>query len=172
MAHDRRLAESPFPGDSGDAPVRLRERLRTAQDGTRPSYLQALVELGAARLLVPVIAEVTRAAAGVGGVLMDKEADMAVVGLQTPDGRRCAVAFTGLDSLAAWHPQARPVPVTLDQVAAAALDDSSSALIVDPAGPAALILETELLTPFAEGRRLVQLADGGFGWLTAAPSPE
>lgn len=172
MAHDRRLAESPFPGDAGDAPERLRERLRIAQDGTHSSYLQALVELGAARLLVPVIAEVTRVAAGAKGVQVDKEADMAVVGLQTSDGRRCAVAFTGLDSLAAWHPEARPVPVTIDQAAAAALDDSSSALIVDPAGPAALVLESDLLTSFAEGRRLVQLADGGFGWLTAAPSPE
>lgn len=172
MASDRQLADTPFPGDTGDASERLRERLRNAQDASRSSYLRALVELGTARLLVPVVAETTRAATGHGGLQVDKEADMAVVGLQTPDGRRCAVAFTGLDSLAAWHPHARPVPVTLDRVAAAALDDSSAALIVDPAGPAALVVELDLLEAFAAGRRLVELPDGGFGWLTSVPDHE
>ena len=172
MVHERRLAESPFPGDDGKAADPVRERLRTAQDGTSDSYLAAVVELGTARLLVPVVAEVTRTATGHGGLHSDKEADMAVVGMQTADGRRAAVAFTGLDSLTAWHPDARPVPVTIDTVAAAALSDGSVALIVDPAGPAALALEIDLLTAFAEGRRLVRLDDGGFGWLISVPDGE
>ncbi len=172
MVHERQLAESPFPGDDGRAADPVRDRLRTAQDGTSDSYLAAVVELGTARLLVPVVAQLTGSATGHAGLQVDKEADMAVVGLQTPDGRRCAVAFTGLDSLAAWHPEARPVPVTIDTVAEAALSDGSVALIVDPAGPAALALESDLLTAFADGRRLVRLDDGGFGWLAAVPDRE
>ena len=42
---------------------------------------------------------------------------MAVVLLQTADGRRAMLAFTGLDSLQAWDATARPVPVTLDVAA-------------------------------------------------------
>lgn len=166
MVHDRQLADSPFPGDDGSASDLVRDQLRLAQDGTTTTYLAAVAALGGARLLVPVVAEVTRTASGSRGLQVDKEADMAVVGLQTPDGRRAAVAFTGLDALTSWHPTARPVPVTIDKAAAAALDDHAVALIIDPAGPASLALETDLLTSLAAGHRLVVLDDGGFGWLT------
>jgi hypothetical protein len=181
VVHERQLSASGFPGDDGSASAQLREVLRAAGDGTPTSYLTAIAALGEARLLVPVVAQATEVGSGphdvgstVGGdvgrdVGGDKEAEMAVVGLQTPDGRRAAVAFTGLDSLGAWHPGARPVPVTIDKVAEAAIADGSVALVVDPAGPASLALETDLLTSFAAGRRLVRLDDGGFGWLTSVP---
>ena len=175
MVHERQIADSPFPGDEGYASEVVRERLAAALDQTVPSYLAAVAALGGARLLVPVVAEVTRTGsvpdAHGRGLSTDKEADMAVVGLQTPDGRRAAVAFTGQDSLRAWHPQARPVPVTIDKAAAAALDDRADALIIDPAGPAPLALERDLLSSFAAGHRLVILDDGGYGWLTSAPGP-
>lgn len=171
MAHDRQLAESEFPGDDGGASELIRDRLRQAQDGTPNSYLVAVAALGSARLLVPVVAEVTASGDGPDGLRVDKEADMAVVGLQIPDGRRAAVAFTGLDSLAAWHPTARPVPVTIDKAAVAAMDDRAAALIIDPAGPASLALEVDLLRQFAAGHRLVILDDGGFGWLTPGNTP-
>ena len=67
----------------------------------------------------------------------------------------------GLDSLAAWHPGPGPVPVTMDVLAEAAMDDGAVALIVDAAGPAPLVLESDLLTPSprvadwsARGRRI------------------
>lgn len=176
MPHDRELAPSPYPGDDGQAPAALRELLERASRGDQVSYLRAVAGLGAARLLVPVVAEVTRTGTtghgsgghGSRGLRVDKEADMSVVLLQTADGRRCGLAFTGLDALASWHPQARPVPVTIDVVARAALDDRADALIIDTAGPAALVLERQLLDAFADGRRLVELDDGGFGWLSVA----
>jgi hypothetical protein len=179
VVHERQLSESGFPGDDGAASAQLREVLRAAGDGTPTSYLAAVAALGEARLLVPVVAQATRTGSGPDDagshagshITSDKEAEMAVVGLQTPDGRRAAVAFTGLDSLGAWHPGARPVPVTIDTVAEAAIADGSVALVVDPAGPASLALETDLLTNFAAGRRLVRLDDGGFGWLTSVPDP-
>ncbi len=163
---DRQLAASPFPGDDGQASPFLRERLQAATDGAQDSYLRAVATLGSARLLVPVVAEVTRTGEAGGGLRVDKEADMSVVLWQTSDGRRCGMAFTGLDSLAAWHADARPVPVTLDVLARAALDDRADAVIIDAAGPAALVLERELLDAFAGGQRLVVLEDGGFGWLS------
>ena len=167
MPHDRTLADSPFPGDDGQASPSVRERLHAASDGAQDSYLRAVAALGTARLLVPVVAEVTRSATADGGLRVDKEADMSVVLWETSDGRRCGMAFTGLDSLAAWHAEARPVPVTLDVLAQAAIDDRADAVIVDAAGPAALVIERVLLDAFAGGQRLVELEDGGFGWLSA-----
>ena len=45
------------------------------------------------------------------------------------------LAFTGLDSLHAWDPAARPVPVSGSMAASAALDDDATALVIDVCGP-------------------------------------
>lgn len=171
MTHDRQLAFSAFPGDDGHASQSLRTQLALAADGSAETYLRAVAALGEARLLVPVVAGVTEVGHSSGGLRVEKEADMSVVSWQAGDGRRCAVGFTGLDSLAAWHPEARPVPATVDVLAKAALDDHAVALIIDVAGPASLVLEGELLNALARGQRLVALSDGGFGWLSASSDP-
>jgi hypothetical protein len=170
VPHDRQLAGSPFPSDDGQAAPLVRERLQAASDGDQASYLRAVATLGAARLLVPVVAAVTSSAAVDGGLRVDKEAEMSVISWQTSDGRRCGMAFTGLDSLSAWHAEARPVPVTLDVLARSALDDGADAVIVDAAGPGPLVIERDLLDALAQGQRLVELEDGGFGWLSASRS--
>ncbi|HEY5847753.1 MAG TPA: SseB family protein [Microlunatus sp.] len=171
MIHDRQLASSAFPGDDGQASESLRTQLALATDGSADSYLRAVAALGEARLLVPVVAAVTETGSSSGGLRVEKEADMSVVLWQAADGRRCAVGFTGLDSLAAWHPEARPVPVTVDVLAKAALDDHAVALIIDVAGPASLVVEGDLLSTLANGQRLVALSDGGFGWLSLSSEP-
>ncbi len=166
--HERSLSTSPFPDDDGTARPPTRAALAAA-DGTVPGYLRAVAALGGERLLAPVVATATRGGQTVGGLTTDKEAEMAVVFLQAADGRRAAVCFTGLDALQQWQPDARPVPVTLDLMAATTLREGAVALLVDPAGPASLVIEQEILTELAAGRRLVALDDGGFGWLAAAP---
>ena len=80
------------------------------------------------------------------------------------------LAFTGLDALQSWQPAARPVPVTLDHAAATAQAEGATAVLVDCTGPAALAIEGEVLAALAAGHRLVETADGGFGW--AIPAPE
>jgi hypothetical protein len=108
------------------------------------------------------------AGSGSQGRLSDKEAEMAVVLLQTAGGRRAMLAFTGMDSLRAWDADARPVPVTLDLAAQAATADAAAALLVDVAGPHPLVIDDEVLTELAQGHRLMELAGGRFGW--AVPS--
>lgn len=104
---------------------------------------------------------------------IEKEAEMAVVLLQTGDGRRALLAFTGLDALQSWSAEARPVPVTLDLAAQSAVADQATALLVDFAGPHPLVIEGQVLVELAQGHRLVELDDGGFGWAVASdPSPE
>lgn len=170
MDHERTLAPSSFPGDDGSASPSTRGRLAGAAAGSEPTaYLRAVAALCTDRLLVPVVATATRMGETTGGLASDKEAEMAVVMLRMPDGRQALLAFTGLDALQAWQPVARPVPVTLDRAAEAALAEGATAVLVDCAGPATLVIEGEVLASLAAGHRLVETGDGEFGWAMAAP---
>lgn len=163
--HQRALNPSAFPGDTGEATPGTR-RLLAAQnrDRTVSAYLAAVAALCGDRLLVPVVATATRRAEAAPGRVSDAEAEMSVVGLRLADGRRALLAFTGLDSLAAWDPAARPVPVTVDAAAGAARDDGADAVLVDPAGPDPLLIDGEVLDRLGAGHRLVDLGGGEFGW--------
>ena len=171
MDHERTLAPSPFPGDDGSASSDTRDALARAVRATTPAaYLRAVATLCTDRLLVPVVATATRLGETAGGLASDKEAEMAVVMLRTADGRQAMLAFTGLDSLQAWQPDTRPVPITLDRLAATAQTEGAAAVLVDFAGPAPLVVEGEVLSSLAAGHRLVETSDGEFGW--AIPASE
>lgn len=173
MDHQRTLAFSPFPGDDGQASAEVRARLAAAQPGAdAAAYLRAVAALCGARVLVPVVATATSLATSDDGLASDKEAEMSVVSLTGPDGGRALLAFTGLDAMQAWDARARPVPATLDVTAQAARADGAAAVLVDVAGPYPLVVEGDVLTALADGRRVVELADGSFGWASLAPAPE
>ena len=132
------------------------------------AYLRAVAALCGDRLLVPVVATATRLGETVAGAASDKEAEMSVVSLQAQDGRRALLAFTGLDALQSWQPDARPVPVTVDRAAQAARSEDLTAVLIDVAGPNAFVIDGEVLEELAAGHRLVELADGEFGWVINA----
>ncbi len=134
------------------------------------AYLRAVAALCGDRLLVPVVATATRLEETVAGLPSDKEAEMAVVTLQAEDGRRALLAFTGLDALQSWQPDARPVPVTVDQAAQTARSEGLTAVLIDVAGPHAFVIEGDILSELAAGHRLVELSEGEFGWVI--PTPE
>ncbi len=167
MQHERVLATSTFPGDTGEATLRTRELL--AEFTASPlidTYLAVLEALCGDRVLVPVVATATKLGRTTGGLGSDKEADMSVVGIQSADGRRALLAFTGMDSLVRWDARARPVPVTLDTAAEATLSDGAAALVIDVAGPDPVVVDGEVLAQLAAGHRVVRL-DDGFGWAVA-----
>jgi hypothetical protein len=168
--HRRRLAASPFPGDTGVAHAETRRLMAAAAaEATRLAYLRAVAALCGDRLLVPVVATATHLGETVAGLTSDKEAEMAVVTLRAQDGRHALLAFSGLDALQGWQSDARPVPVTVDRAAHTARTEGLTAVIVDVAGPHALVIEGEVLGELAAGHRLVELAEGEFGWIMPAP---
>ena len=170
MDHQRQLAASPFPGDTGAANAETRRLMAAAAAEATPlTYLRAVAALCGERLLVPVVATATRLGKTVAGLTSDKEAEMSVVTLRVQDGRHALLAFTGLDALQGWQPYARPVPVTLDRVAHTARTERLTAVLIDVAGPHALVIEGEVLGELAAGHRLVELEEGEFGWITPAP---
>lgn len=95
---------------------------------------------------------------------------MAAISVQGADGERALLAFTGLDSLVAWNRTARPVPCTLDDLAATVAEAGSNALLLDLAGPQPFTIEGEMLESLAAGRRLVEFEDGTFGWVQVEPT--
>lgn len=160
----RTLTGTGFDGDTGAADSELTAALRAVRaeidTGEVTAVEQRLVAaVAAARLLVPVVAvpgEVDTA----GGLAVDVSSDMAVVTLTAPDGARALPAFTSLDTLAAWDPRARPVPVDASRAAQAAVQEGCQVIVLDPPRPgtppqeaaSAYVLRGSMVWALAMGR--------------------
>jgi SseB protein N-terminal domain len=151
----RSIAGRPYPDDDGSADPRVSAALAAYAAG-RGSEHTALAALAACRLLVPVVALLTEDEAGDAGLRREKTSEMALPTLIGHDGRRALLAFTCLDSLARWRPDARPLPVTAAQVWRAGTAEAG-AVVIDVAGPVPLAVA---------GARLEALASSG-----AVPPP-
>jgi SseB protein N-terminal domain len=158
-----------FRGDRGEADPRVAAALAAYQAG-QGSEQAALGALTAARLLVPVIAEPSHKEPShkepshkepshkepshkeqSGKDQGDKESVMVLPTLIGRDGRAAILAFTGLDALARWRPDARPVPAGADRVWRAAVADGC-AVVIDVAGPVPLAVEGARLAALAAGQ--------------------
>lgn len=151
MNHDRSLAAPQFPGDDGTVDPRL-----TSAFGDDVAVLQALPDV---RVFVPIVALLGEVPAE-----GDKNADMAAVLMTGADGRQALLAFSSVATMAAWDPQARPVPILGKDAAQATLDEGASAILLDLANPGFTVIEDEDVKHLAAGHRLVQSA-AGTAWL-------
>ena len=168
MVEPRRILEPGFAGDSGGSDPALRVALAAyAVDEGR--HLEVLAALSSARLLVPVVAVLGEVDVDEAGLAHDKTSDMATALLTGRDGRQALLAFTGLEALAAWRADARPVPVAASLAARSALQEGASALLVDVAGPTTYAVEGEPLEGLARGWSVVRTDEG---WAWSAPAAE
>ena len=147
----RDLAAPAFPDDDGAADPALTTALAAYGSGAG-DYDAAFAALAPSRLIVPVVAVLGEVEVDEQGLARDKSADMAAVLMQGLDGRRALLAFTSLATLAAWNPEARPVPVPARTAALAAVQEDAAALVVDVAGPVTFVVEGAALTRLATGR--------------------
>lgn len=156
MSRVRSLAKPAFPDDDGavDADVRAATQ-EYARTGRLAGVLAALTRT---RVIVPVVALPARGEPGAA-----KEGDMAAVLMTGADGRTALLAFSGLDPMRSWDPQARPVAVSMFDAARAARSEGASAIVLDVAGPVRVVVEAEDLTHLADGERLVRTPHG-YGW--------
>lgn len=145
MAHQpgrgRSLAQPAFPDDDGAADPDVRALLA---DATLPPRVKARA-LREVRLLAPVVAVLD--AASEGGE--EKDSHMAVVSVLNTEGEAALLAFSGIDSLAAWDPAARPVPARGRDLADAARAEGARGIVVDLAGPARVVLADDALAALA-----------------------
>ncbi|GAA4739281.1 hypothetical protein GCM10025783_07580 [Amnibacterium soli] len=128
----RSFEPSPWAGDDGTADAGYVAALAAFRAGeTGP---EAVVDaLRGARLLVPLLAEVGATGETASGHVFDKQAELALVTVAGPDGRRVLPAFSSADAMRAWNPSARPVPAPARQVALGAASDGTELVVIDPA---------------------------------------
>jgi hypothetical protein len=169
-AGSRRIPDPGFPGDDGAGDPVLRSAL-AAYAGDPRRREDVLLALAGARLLVPVVAVLGESEVDQHGLRHDKTTDMATALLTGRDGRQALLAFTGLDSLAAWREDARPVPVTTALAARSAIQEGAAALVIDVAGPTTYAVDGDVLEALARGWTLVRTAQG-LAWAGARPDVE
>ena len=174
MSHDpdpagvrRTIPDPGFAGDDGSADAALAAALAAfAVDPER--HLEVFLALQRSRLLVPVVAVLGDVEVDEAGPAHDKTSDMPVSSevematalLTGRDGRQALLAFTSLETLAGWRPEARPVPVAAPVAARSALQEGAAALLVDVAGPTSYAVEGRLLEALARGWTLGLTPDG------------
>ncbi len=118
-----------FQGDTGQADPQLRALLGDPE--TYAAQRRIVDRLVQGRLLIPVVANLDeKDATGA-----DKHSHMATVTITNELGHKALVCFTGVDSVALWRPDARPIPVAGVEAAQAALQEDCDALLIDIAGP-------------------------------------
>jgi len=139
-----------FRHDRGAADPRVAAALAAYLAG-QGSEQAALSALASARLLVPVVATLAGGAGTTDASQGDKNSEMALPTLIGRDGRPALPAFTGLDALTRWRPDARPVPAEADRVWRAAVAEGC-AVVIDVAGPVPLAVEGARLAALAAGR--------------------
>jgi SseB protein N-terminal domain len=162
-AHQRNLLSTGFDGDDGTADPALIEILAAARQDEAGVYA-AYAALVGRRVLVPVVAILGESEAaetlGPDGTPLrrDKDSDMAVITLVAGDGVKALPAFTSVRALGEWgakagYPQARPIPVTIETAAAAALQENASVLLLDLGGPGRFEISGSGLRAFAQKRK-------------------
>ena len=145
----RELSPSGFDTDTGAADPALLAALAAPGDDVA---LMAAVEAG--RFLVPIVAEPTEVDTS-GEHAVDSQVDLAAVTLVAPDGMRALPVFSGIEAVAAWDPEARPVPVTPARAGQAAVSEGCEVIVVDVAGPATRVLRPSMVWALAQQRRWV-----------------
>lgn len=117
-----------FDGDDGLTPpaVAAAREGFIAGEIEEAEFVNALL---GQRLFVPVLATGTGDAEH-----GDKEADISLVSLTAPDGRRAMPAFSSVEGLTAWHTEARPVAAEAERIMLAALAEEAELVVLDPGG--------------------------------------
>ena len=111
--------------------------------------------LATARVFIPVVASLAEDQIGEHGFVEDKEADMALVTITAPDGRTALPAFTSVDRLQAWHPEARPVAVYAARAALSAVSDGAQLMVVDPGAEVTFVLRRPAVWALAQQREWI-----------------
>ncbi|WP_315098048.1 SseB family protein [uncultured Cellulomonas sp.] len=146
---------SPFAGDDGTADPAVAAALDAIDRGV--GTVAGLVEaLTGTRVLVPVLAELEVEDTVVHGGhahTVDKEASAGIVALRSPDGRTALPVFTSVATMAAWRPDARPVPSDVARAALSAVTEGWEVLVVDPGGPTTVLVPRPAVWALAQQER-------------------
>jgi hypothetical protein len=111
-----------------------------AVDQPGPRERAVFAALTTARVFIPIVARLGQGAEGVTGLAADKEAEMALVTLTAPDGRKALPVFSSTAALTRWHAEARPVAAYAARAALAAAAEDAELMVLDPGGAVTVVL--------------------------------
>lgn len=137
-----------FDADDGAPDERLEAALEALGRGGREEAV--IAALASARVFVPVVASLAEGGLGEHGFAEDKEADMALVTLSAPDGRKALPAFTSVARLEAWHAEARPVAVFAPRAALSAVSEGAELLVIDPGAEVTFVVRRPAVWALAQ----------------------
>ena len=140
-----------FEDDDGAADAGYLAALAALGAGTGDEA-SVVASLATARVFVPILATLAEEGRGAGGLHADKQADMALVTLKAPDGRTAMPVFTTAASLAAWHPEARPVAVYAARAALSAVAEGAELLVLDPGSAVTFVVRRPAVWALAQQR--------------------
>jgi hypothetical protein len=143
----KHIPDPGFAGDDGSADPALVAALAAWAAGGPPDPVYAALVDG--RVMVPVVARAVNVDVVTGA---DKETDMMLVTIRGEDGRTALPAFTSLQALVDWNPEARPVPVAASTACLSTVAEQGELLVLDPGGPVTFPVEGPALRALAQGR--------------------
>ncbi len=126
--------------------------LRGVTDELGAGERAVLAALTTARVFIPIVAEVSRQARTDAGLEADTEADMSLVTLSAPDGRKALPVFSSTAALQQWHPAARPVAAYAARAALAAVSEGAELLVLDPGEAMTFVLRRPAVWALAQQR--------------------
>ena len=138
-----------FDQDDGAADAGYLAAVADLAAGTG-SEAAVVAALATARLFVPIVATLGEEAEGHDGLTSDKQADMALVTLTAPDGRKALPAFTSVAALQRWHPDARPVAAYTARAALSAVSEEAQLMVLDPGGDVTFVVRRPALWALAQ----------------------
>lgn len=138
-----------FEDDDGTADAGYLAAVEQLREGSGDEAA-VVRSLATARVFIPIVAQLAEEADGGHGVQVDKQADMALVTLKAPDGRKAMPAFTSAAALADWHPDARPVAVYAARAALSAVAEGAELMVLDPGSPVAFVVRRPALWALAQ----------------------
>lgn len=157
----RSFEANPFAGDDGSADPALIEALTRFRAGDA-SVVGVIEAYRAARLLIPLIAEKGDEGVGAHGLTVDKTQELSIVTVAAPDGRRVLPVFSSVATMSAWDSAARPVPADGVRTAAAAVEDGTDLIVLDPGSDTEFVIRRPAVWAIAQGQ----------AWEPAHASPE
>lgn len=157
----REFRTNPHAGDDGSADPALAAALGAFGRGEVDAA--AVVDAyRSARVLIPLVAEAGDEGVAPSGLTVDKTQELSIVTVAAPDGRTVLPVFTSVHTMAVWDAGARPIPVGADRTAAAAVQDDTDLIVIDPGSDSEFVIRRPAVWAIAQNQQ----------WEPAATSPE
>ena len=165
MAHDHSADSSGVPwegrefqpnahaGDDGTTPETVAAAIRAFRDGS-VTFGELAAALADSRALIPLITRAGDDFDAENPVMEDKIQELAVVTVAGPNGTTAYPAFTSVDAMRAWNPDARPIPIELRRVCLAAAGEGADRVVINP-GTDQIVLRRPAVWAIAQGHTVI-----------------